>query len=489
MCLMERLNFVLPDFTRIIWVSEQARNSWEPRIMDIKQAWNEIEWLSVVYGVRRCAVNVVKPEDLVTRTAQWAGHGLHMLPVHMHGLSQHSYSSTLEKYKHGEPFLYRIVIGKAHDVLRFREAWAKNDGQEMGELLGYPACCSDFFSRVWVVEGHVDTTWPMAYATVNGSEQNGTCIEVSGNPHANILWRWMGVRSVPHLPCRFDCEGTIKFGEDLLSVGRKAGYNQEMDDLLKILSWPVEWSALHGIAEIKTPILKVCTRTDATSTKYVVRRLGVSYPEEGAVGLDFPYRMVSKVDSGVMPENSCMKVAEKVHGCEQEWYYRDNGFTSLPAMEEAHLPILELAKAELGGSAGNVLDIGAGNGALLKKIYEANSRVSVFGVEIEPTRVEHARQLMPAFADNFVVGDMFDCDSVWDGNRLFSLVILMVGRFLKVDQKRSANLMKHIREQCNRLLVYAYPDWIARYGSLENVASKAGVRLLPGSGYARLAEV
>jgi hypothetical protein len=289
---MERLNFVLPDFTRIIWVSEQAKKSWEPRIMDIKQAWNEIEWLSVVYGVRRCAVDVVRSEDLVTRTAQWAGHGLHMLPVHMHGLSQHSYSNTLEKYKPGEPLLYRIVIGKAHDVLRFREAWAKNDNQEMGELLGYPACCRDFFSRVWVVEGHVDTTWPMAYATVNGSEQNGTCIEVNGNPHANILWRWMGVRSVPHLPCRFDCEATIKFGEDLHSVGRKAGYNREMDDLLEILSWPVEWSALHGIAEIRTPILKVCTRTDATSTKYVVRRLGVSYPEEGAVGLDFPYRMV-----------------------------------------------------------------------------------------------------------------------------------------------------------------------------------------------------
>ena len=32
---------------------------------------------------------------------------------------------------------------------------------------------------------------------------------------------------------------------------------------MEILSWPVEWSVLHGIAEIKTPIFRVISRSDA----------------------------------------------------------------------------------------------------------------------------------------------------------------------------------------------------------------------------------
>ena len=64
----------------------------------------------------------------------------------------------------------------------------------------------------------------------------------------------MGARAVSHLPCRFDCEKTVALGQQLIEVGRKAGYERAMDWLLDVLSWPVEWSALHGIAELKTPV-------------------------------------------------------------------------------------------------------------------------------------------------------------------------------------------------------------------------------------------
>jgi len=33
--LVDRLDFVLPDFTRLSWVSEKAREIWEPRITRI----------------------------------------------------------------------------------------------------------------------------------------------------------------------------------------------------------------------------------------------------------------------------------------------------------------------------------------------------------------------------------------------------------------------------------------------------------------------
>jgi hypothetical protein len=62
-----------------------------------------------------------------------------------------------------------------------------------------------------------------------------------------------------------------------------------MDWLAEILSWPIECSALHRIAEIKTPMLKASTRTDAIPCKDTVRRQGDSYPLEGIRGLNFPY--------------------------------------------------------------------------------------------------------------------------------------------------------------------------------------------------------
>jgi hypothetical protein len=67
------------------------------------------------------------------------------------------------------------------------------------------------------------------------------------------------------------------------------GAGEELAWQDEIFAWPVEWSALHGIAEIKTPILKVSASTDATAGKYVVRWHGSRYPKEGANGLGFPF--------------------------------------------------------------------------------------------------------------------------------------------------------------------------------------------------------
>jgi hypothetical protein len=75
----------------------------------------------------------------------------------------------------------------------------------------------------------------------------------------------------------------------MLSVGVQSGFDNEVRWLLQILRWPVEWSALNGIAEIKTPIAKLSAATETTSMKYVVRRVGDGYPVEGATGITFPY--------------------------------------------------------------------------------------------------------------------------------------------------------------------------------------------------------
>jgi hypothetical protein len=214
------------------------------------------------------------------------------VPLEIQGAGT-SYANTAGALEAGRPFAFRTIIGRLEDLQAFRAAWKSSDETTLGRLLGYPSCCTAFFRRVWVEDAMLDTTWPMASASVSAS--NGTrTVTVGGPPEANILWRWMGVRAVPHLPCRFDCQATVELAHQLVAVGREAGYREEMDWLGEILGWPVEWSALHGIAEVRTPILKVSTRTDATPVAYVVRRPADGYPAEGARGLRFPYRSPPK---------------------------------------------------------------------------------------------------------------------------------------------------------------------------------------------------
>lgn len=285
---MQRLPFTLPPFTRTSWVNDNARDVWAPRLQRIARAWQEVEWRTVVAGLRPCAAVFASPEEFLTRGAEWAAHGLNALPVGMQAATGGYVSATVAA-RLGQPFLFRFVLGTPKDVIRFKAAWDDGDNAVVGQLLGYPDCCQAFFHDVWVEQGLTDTTWPMARATLSAADEPGT-LDVDGPPETNLLWRWQAVRAVPHLPCRFDCPESLALARAFLQVGRDSGYADEMAWLLEILSWPAEWSALHGIAEIKTPILKTSAQTDATPCRYAVRWRGTSFPAEGARGLTFPFQ-------------------------------------------------------------------------------------------------------------------------------------------------------------------------------------------------------
>jgi Methyltransferase domain len=458
--LADRLEFRLPDFTRVSWTSDESRATWEPRLHRIGRAWAEVEWRSVVAGVRPCSLTRFEPDELPGRTSTYGRHNLSVTALALEGASDSSYSSTPKPREPGKPYVVAAAVGRIDDVVELSDAWHESDHDAIGELLGYPPCCRAFFRRVWVEGSHVDTTWAMAVNTVapaNGAQ----ALDVGGPAPANILWRWACVRAVPHLPCAFDCAATAERGALLRHVGVEAGFADEMAWIEEILSWPVEWTALHGIAEVKTPILKVVTRTDATASRYVVRRAGSGWPHEGATGLRFPFEVPERAlvsDSAGFQRGLEHPITLTRKPARPDWYHRDNGFSSRHGMDRAHELLAATAHSAIDGRAGTVLDLGCGNGVLLSKIVAGREGLVPYGIDRDETSIAHARELQPQFAGNFVRCDLFDA-AVWNNDHHYALALLMIGRLHEVERPKADRLLDTVRSRCDALLLYVYPGY------------------------------
>src|ERR1700721_2983458 len=149
---IDRLPFASQNVTRHSWVGDQARRVWEPRLGRIRAAWPNVEWLSIVDGVRPCALVGLSPQVLTVTMPRWSPHHLSALGLPM---------SPAES----PPGIVLAVVGSLEDVTRARDAWVARADEALGCLLGYPDCCRKFFREVWVDQSSTDTTWAMAANT------------------------------------------------------------------------------------------------------------------------------------------------------------------------------------------------------------------------------------------------------------------------------------------------------------------------------------
>jgi hypothetical protein len=348
----KRLPFKLPEFNpRSTWASAHAREVWEPRIQEVSAAWLQVERESVFAGVRPSALQNVTPEELPELIKQLAPRGLIVLPLSQTPRAT-GYNSASRAAQPGDALDYRCAITRPEHAAAWAAAWGKDDAA-IGALLGTPACCQKFFDRVWKQERWFDTTMPM-YAEI---PQPTTGV--------NMLWRWLGVRPVSHLPCSPECAETAALADrlGLLLPEPERSWHRE------ILSWPVLYTSFRGIAEITTPILRMAVPTDALVDKAVVKYVGLGYPDEGVSGVGFPHKTLSK------PRTLRLVARSEPH---------HNGFASLADMNAAHRPLLQAA----GGPYNTILDLGCGDGTLASKI-SARRRI---GVESDPERANAAEK-------------------------------------------------------------------------------------------------
>jgi hypothetical protein len=332
------------------------------------------------------------------------------------GASLTSDLARIERYKlpYTQVANGRFAAGPLHAELA--EAYESKDDEAIGRLLRFPACCRTFFEQTWGSGGQ-DTVWEMSEPDIENGIMN-----VAGPVECNILGRWIGIRWVPHLPCSFGCQHTVAAGKAYRKLMRDLD-PMSADVIDEVLSWPIEWSALHGLAEIKYPVVKAISATTYTSVKRTVQRVGSRYPEEGAKGIVFPYTGVPTVHK--------MQLRKPL--------YTENGFATAEAMERGHRMVVDAVKA---APAELILDLGCGNGMLMDRLSNALD-VPAWGIEVDASKVHgHPR---------IVVGDLRDIDSLTKGHALHTII---------VSQRRFEEV-PGLEEWCRympRVVVYSYDE-------------------------------
>jgi hypothetical protein len=185
---MKRLNFILPEFTRVSWVRENLRQVWEPRINKIQYMWKKLEWKSVVSEIRPCSLIYITPEEYVKESIEWLENGLICLPAQIEGMNSSGYLNRSLAYRPGYPFLYRMILSrKDKDAISLKEARKSYDNNKIGQMLGYPECCCKFFYNTYVKEHYIDITWPMAVGKITSSNNFVEIPAIAAE--SNILWR------------------------------------------------------------------------------------------------------------------------------------------------------------------------------------------------------------------------------------------------------------------------------------------------------------
>lgn len=288
-----KLNGFRLNSTTITYKQEflNRQDEYNSLLNKITDAFNTIEYLSVVEGTRDAHLMFLKPHEVESTRKRFLKYGLDVVVLNKEGVDDGRYGNHSLEYDGGPNFIWRSILTK--DTKKWKDIWATREHDVLfgeyliGAGLGYPECCCKFFTEVWMKEGYIDTTWQQALNTAHPTSQNGAgwwnLPQVNTNtvelPNTTPIWasnllRWAGMKIVPHLPCSFDCKESKRVALENLGLATKYGFGQEYHKLCQMLDWEIKWTAEYGVATIETPIFTITTVTDVTIEKYQVIKHG-----------------------------------------------------------------------------------------------------------------------------------------------------------------------------------------------------------------------
>src|SRR5947209_13902428 len=238
------LNFRLRAPVRLSWTSEPARELWAPRLAAARDALDAPEPGATLVAIRPDRARAIR--DAAARA------GLHVQTLTDDALG--------DQPQPAGGALITLAVGTRARIGAIVAAVIARDAHALAAASGLPACC---ITAAWR-DSAFDPVWCAATPHAIGLTAELPCL-----PETNALLRPLGLRIAPVAACSASCAAMRAFGRarlDRLAASSPAGAL-----LAEMLDWPARWSALHGIAETVTPVVRFTYGTRATRRCITVR--------------------------------------------------------------------------------------------------------------------------------------------------------------------------------------------------------------------------
>jgi hypothetical protein len=395
-------DFKPPETFRVQWASLEIQNEYESKIAKLSQDFCRSELLTVFNRERAGCITTMSKEDLLYDSPalqEIRGNGCFIYPLNYIPIVD-SYSNEVQPLQPGQDYQVRVLITNRAEYPNMNH---------LGHILGYPHCCVKFFDKYWSKLGYRDLVPCMEgiqFLELGKNTDISDYFEL-----CNILIKGMGVRAVPHLPCSLKCHATNTFAHMFIKYLPNESYKL----LIDLLRMETNYSTYHGYAEVKNKLFK-----------NVFNSIPLGYKLEFTLKQLIPLKLNS-----------------------------NNGFTDKDSETRAHHEILNFISTILSMSENRILDLGCGDGSLLRKIGDLFPDTVLEGVEINKTVSEKAE------SNQILVFNQDLNEFIFNGK--YSLIMIANQRIKEMDEAEHIKFFHNVKSSTKYLLIYDYTADIIIY--------------------------
>lgn len=232
----------MKDFTRVI---PKLRNEeWPNKLGQISQLYQETEYQMVKKKFRVAAALQINQDNFQNFLDKINKDGLIFTQIRKVRTGDFY---LLQPAEPGKPFSWYGCLARTYkDGQEFKEADLKNDHKVIGQMLGYPDCCIDYFKENF--PKNCDPIW----VNLEG--------KIKGYPECNMLLRYFGVKIVSHFSCSPTCEATKEIGKTWFKVMQTVDKDLA-NQLYNLLAGSITWNSYHEVAQVETPYFVALSNT------------------------------------------------------------------------------------------------------------------------------------------------------------------------------------------------------------------------------------
>lgn len=264
-------------FLRLSWVSEAAERLWMPRMEAVRSMLEDLCIHAAANPGAGCQLRIVRRHRLHSLFVLAAQRGVAAATL------PHPPAGRNEALVPRQPNqqLQILLIGNTGKLETARRAWTSQQWDAFSRLLDLPSLQQREFAQHLQEES----------AGTHPHPTRG--LPDSPHPEDHQLLHLIGLSWWPTpLHCSSDLE-TLRWLGDRQQLANEQ-FPDELQWLQEFLAMPMEWSALHGIAELKTPLFRCMHDTISTAEKHRFLFRGHHLPAESARGLGHPYQLARR---------------------------------------------------------------------------------------------------------------------------------------------------------------------------------------------------